>query len=332
LRLILLGDVMLGRLVNRALTYEPPEYPWGNVLPLLLTADALVLNLECVISDRGEPWPGKTFVFRSDLKNVAVLESARVTAVSLANNHVLDMGGDALGDCLNVLAERRIASAGAGLSLEAARRPALFQIGSVEAALIAFTDNEPGWEARGATPGVFYAPVDPRDGRFRVLLDSIREAASLADLVIVSAHWGGNWGEKPPDSHRQAAHLFIDAGAHVIHGHSAHVLRGVEIYRNRPIFYSCGDFVDDYAVDEIERNDQSCVFALELDDQRMSRLLLVPTVIRNLQAQLACGRDREAILARMRRLSDELGTTGLHDVDDGLELRLPDPSSVRSPA
>ncbi|MDW8005121.1 MAG: CapA family protein, partial [Thermomicrobium sp.] len=88
-RIAFVGDVMLGRLVNRVLQTVPPAFVWGDVLPVLLRSDARIANLECVLSDRGEPWPGKRFVFRSDRKNVAVLEAARITAVSLANNHVL---------------------------------------------------------------------------------------------------------------------------------------------------------------------------------------------------------------------------------------------------
>ena len=97
MRIVLVGDVMLGRLVNRHLASVPPEHPWGDTLSLLRSADALIVNLECVISDRGEPWPGRIFTFRSDLKNVAVLTAAGVTAVSLANNHSMDYGGGARG-------------------------------------------------------------------------------------------------------------------------------------------------------------------------------------------------------------------------------------------
>jgi poly-gamma-glutamate synthesis protein (capsule biosynthesis protein) len=310
---------MLGRLVNQVLEKVPPEYPWGDVLPVLLSADALILNLECVISDLGEPWPEKVFVFRSDPKNVAVLEQARVTVASLANNHAMDMGREALLECLAALEAHGIRTAGAGPSLEAARRPALFSLGPLTAAMVAFTDNEPGWEAKGATPGTFYAPVDPTDGRFRVLLDIIRETSRRADLTIVSAHWGPNWGEAPPRSHVEAAHLLVEAGADVVFGHSAHIFRGVGLYRGGPILYSCGDFVDDYAVDEVERNDESFVFVLDFEGKQLRRFLLIPTVIRNFQARLARGREQRDILRKMLERSAALGTL-LHETREGLEL------------
>jgi poly-gamma-glutamate capsule biosynthesis protein CapA/YwtB (metallophosphatase superfamily) len=92
LQLLLLGDCMLGRLVNEVLENAPPEYPWGDTLPILHSADWRICNLECVISDQGAPWPAypKVFHLRSAAKNIAVLDAARMNGVSLANNHVLD--------------------------------------------------------------------------------------------------------------------------------------------------------------------------------------------------------------------------------------------------
>ena len=113
-RLAVVGDCMLGRLVNDTLEHEPPEYPWGDTLPILLGADGRICNLECVISDRGEPWSvyPKAFHFRSAAKNVAVLGAARMNAVSLANNHALDYGYDALEEMLEILSRSGIAWSG----------------------------------------------------------------------------------------------------------------------------------------------------------------------------------------------------------------------------
>jgi poly-gamma-glutamate capsule biosynthesis protein CapA/YwtB (metallophosphatase superfamily) len=104
-QLLLVGDCMLGRLVNEVLETAPPEYPWGDTLPILHRADWRLSNLECVISDCGTPWSAspKAFHFRSRAKNIAVLEAARMNAVSLANNHVLDYGYDAMFEMLRIL-------------------------------------------------------------------------------------------------------------------------------------------------------------------------------------------------------------------------------------
>ncbi|MCX7622302.1 MAG: CapA family protein, partial [Thermomicrobium sp.] len=276
-RIAFLGDVMLGRLVNRVLRTAPPAYVWGDLLPVLARADARLANLECVLSDRGEPWPGKRFVFRSDRKNIAVLEAARITAVSLANNHVLDFGDDALRDMLETLAAAGIAFAGAGRNLEEARRLVALSVSGLRGAFVAVTDNEPDWEAGPSEPGIFFAPCDLADARFRALREIVAAAAATHDLVIVSYHWGPNWGERPLPEHVRAGHALVEAGARIVYGHSPHVTRGIEFYRDGAILYSCGDFVDDYAVDEVERNDESFVFVAVLHDAVVAEFELIPT-------------------------------------------------------
>lgn len=308
----LVGDVMLGRLVNDALadaefTGVGPAYPWGSTLPLLGSADIRVGNLEFVLSDDGTAWPAKVFRFRSDTRNVESLRAAGFTVVSLANNHVLDYGAEALREMLGTLDAHRILHSGAGVDLEDARRPAVCHADTLSVGFLAVTDNEPGWEAEAAAPGVHYVPIDVDDARARALLDLVRHTRSRVDLLIVSAHWGGNWGFDVPVDHRTFAHALIDAGAGVVYGHSPHIVRGVEVYRDRPIIYSAGDFIDDYAVDEFARNDQSFVFLLETDAGIPRELRLYPTVIIDFQARLARGTAR-AIAQRMQTLCGELGT------------------------
>jgi poly-gamma-glutamate capsule biosynthesis protein CapA/YwtB (metallophosphatase superfamily) len=328
MRLVLLGDVMLGRLVNERLATASPEYPWGDTLPLLRAADALIINLECVVSDRGEPWPFKTFTFRTDAKNIDVLTAARVTVATLANNHSLDYGPQALGDCLATLLHRGIRPAGAGASLEAARRPAVCAAGGLRIAVVAFTDDMPEWEAGAGRPGVSYVPLGSGDPRFDRLLETVREAKDQSHVVVVSAHWGPNWGYTPLPEHVEAAHLCIDHGADVVFGHSPHVMRGIELYRGRPILFSCGDYVDDYAVNESEPNDESFAFCLDYDRDRIRRLLLVPTVIRRCQARRAHGADRARVLRRMQALCAGFHTEA-REVSDGLEI-VPTPAPTRS--
>src|SRR2546423_9217635 len=150
MQLLFVGDVMLGRLVNRTLRHMPPFYPWGDTLVLFERADVRVANLECALSDRGEPWSAthKIFHFRSDAKNVAVLKAAQITAVSLANNHTLDFGYEALDDTLAILHSAGIFSAGAGRQKSEAMRPALWnmKMQGIKLALIALTYNQSSWE------------------------------------------------------------------------------------------------------------------------------------------------------------------------------------------
>lgn len=311
MRLAMVGDVMLGRLVNEVLKERTPDYPWGDTLPLLRGADIRICNLECAISDRGEAWSAtpKEFHFRSDAKNIDVLRAANVNAVSLANNHALDYGYDALIDTLELLDSAAIHHAGAGRTRSEAEQPAIVKTDKGKVGIIAFTDNEPAWESTAEKPGVFYVPIEPGDVRAIHLLELIRNTKNEVDLLIVSAHWGPNWGYEPPPEHVPFAHAMVDAGADVVFGHSGHVFRGIEIYRRRPILYCVGDFIDDYAVDFGERNDQSCVFALEGSRRDINSVRVYPTKIQLCQARLARGPEMWAIAHKMQSLCAGFNTS-----------------------
>jgi poly-gamma-glutamate capsule biosynthesis protein CapA/YwtB (metallophosphatase superfamily) len=317
----LLGDVMLGRLVNDRLKDAPADYPWGDTLPVLRRADVRIANLECVLAAGGEPEPGKVFHFRSDPGNVESLRCAGIDVVSLANNHVLDFGPDAFREMLPLLDGAGILHAGAGMDKEAAGMPAALQAAGTTVGVIAFTDNQPGWKA-DRNPGVYYVPVADADRRSVELLDRVRRTRSRTGFLIVSAHWGANWGSAVPRGHRTLAHALVEAGADVVYGHSPHIFRGVELYRNRPILYSAGDFVDDYAVDPVARNDQSFIFQLDTEGTTPRTLRLYPTVIRDFQARLA-GAESADIAHRMQRLSAHLGSPSIWREDEGcLEITI----------
>ncbi|HEV8534945.1 MAG TPA: CapA family protein [Candidatus Limnocylindria bacterium] len=313
MRIAFMGDVMLGRIVNEALQYEAPDYPWGDVTAVLRRADLRVCNLECVISDRGQPWTltPKVFHFRSDAKNVRVLERAQIDSVSIANNHALDYEYQAMFNMREILRERGISFAGAGRNLDEASSPAMSMVGGQRIGVIAFTDNEPCWEAMTQRPGTHYVPIDLEDRRAARLFRTVGEAKAATDLLIVSAHWGPNRGYRPQRDHIPFAKQLINAGADIVFGHSCHIFQGIEIYRGKPIIYSAGDFIDDYAVDEVERNDQSFIFVVETADGGIQRMQLYPIVIRNLQARLARGPELEEIAFKMMVLCKEFGTVAV---------------------
>lgn len=308
MKLLFVGDVMLGRLVNEVLKREPPSYPWGNTLPVFKQADLRFCNLECVLSDIGQPWSitPKVFHFRSDAKNIAVLKRANINTVSLANNHSLDFEYEAFFQMLKILDEAGIAFAGAGADLAAAATPAILKVGRESLGFLAFSDNEPNWEAGLKIPGIFYVPIDKSDLRAKNLFRLVRETKEKVDFLIVSAHWGPNWGYAPPAEHSPFAHELIDHGADLIFGHSSHVFRGIEVYKDKPILYSVGNFIDDYAVDEIERNDESFIFMVEVKKGTVSQITLFPTLIENLQARLASGNEAENIALKMQTLCAEM--------------------------
>src|SRR5258708_2015520 len=325
LHMLFVGDVMLGRLVNEVLRENAPAYPWGDTLTLFHDADVRLCNLECVLCGQATPCPTtpKMFRFRSDVKNVETLADAHVDAVSLANNHVLDFGAEGLFHMLRTLEEGGIHWAGAGATLRKASAPAIWNVKGTTIGLLAFTDNEPAWAATEEQPGVWYVPITLQKLGAKHLFEIVRQTKKAVDILVVSAHWGSNWGYTPPVEQTPFAHALIDAGADVIFGHSGHVVRGIEIYRKKPILYCTGDFFDDYAVDDIERNDRSCLFIVERVGAVLSRLFLYPTNIQEFQARRAQHNERKAIVTMMQQLCIELHTaTTWNEHENRLEISL----------
>lgn len=300
MQIALTGDVMLGRLVDQSMIQNRsigPEKIWSDVLPLLLKADRRLVNLECVISSRGREWkPGfKAFHFRAQPRAIEFLRAAKIDCVTLANNHSLDYGAEALLDCLSLLDRAGIKRTGAGASLAEALAPAFVDLPQGRLGLVSLTDNEPEWEAGKKKPGIHYIAYDakgmtePYQSR---LAQVLKQACNQAGLVVVSAHVGPNWGP-PSAAMRLLAHQIIDLGADLYWGHSNHTPQGIELYKGKPILYSTGNFLDDYAVDAAERNDLSFLFLLELERGRLSRILLHPVCIEDLSVRLA--KDREIV-------------------------------------
>ncbi len=298
MQIALTGDVMLGRLVDRYVIQNQsigPDKIWSDVLPLLLKADRRLVNLECVISSRGREWQpeSKAFHFRAHPRAIEFLRAAQIDCVTLANNHVLDYGTEALLDCLALLDRGGIKRTGAGASLLEALAPALVDLPQGRLAVVALTDNEPEWEAGEKKAGVHYIAYDakgviePYRSRLTQVLKQVR---GQADLVIVSAHVGPNWGP-PSAAMRTLARQIIDLGADLYWGHSNHTPQGIELYKGKAIFYSTGDFLDDYAVDAAERNDLSFLFMLELERGRIMRILLHPVCIEDLSVRMAKGQE-----------------------------------------
>lgn len=305
--LALTGDVMLGRLVNNALPLDGYSYVWGNVLSLIKDADISLINLECVISEKGSPVFPKVFHFRAQPDAIKALKAAGIGFVSLANNHVLDYGEEALLEMLDLLERNTIACAGAGRNIEGAMRPAILERNGTRVAIISLTDNEPGWEAAEDKAGVNYVPLNLEGKYLERVEKSIKDARGKADYVIVSCHAGPHMRAAPSQEFKGFARKLIDSGADLYWGHSNHVFQGIEIYNGKPILYDTGDFIDDYAIDPVQRNDLSFLFLIALAKARIEKIELVPVAISNMQANLAV-QEREMILEKMQKLCKDMGT------------------------
>ena len=312
----LTGDVMLGRLVDQYVVQNRsvrPEALWGDVLPLMLAADCRLTNLECVISDQGEEWypTTKAFHFRAKPRAIEFLQAAEIDGVTLANNHVLDYGPEALLDCLKLLDQAGIKRTGAGAMIEEALAPLVLDLPEGRVAVVALTDNEPEWEATKTKPGVNYVAYGNRGLKepYRSrLAQALFLARQQADLVIVSAHVGPNWGA-PSKEIQALARDLIDMGADLYWGHSNHTPQGIELYKGTAILYSTGDFIDDYMIDKDERNDLSFLFVLELEGGRIARIRLPSTCIEDLGVRLANEPERQFLLSTIEAKCKAFGTT-----------------------
>ncbi|MEV4466413.1 CapA family protein [Micromonospora echinofusca] len=230
----------------------PPAWPWGEALDLLdeVRPDARVVNLETAVTGRGEHAPAKAIHYRMHPGNLDYLAAARLDVCALANNHSLDFGPVGLTDTLDALAAAGIATAGAGRDAASAWRPARVPLGTGGRLLVwsvaaPSSGVPPPWAATAGAPGVAYLP-EVSVASADALAARIAAVAGPGDRVLVSVHWGTNWGYEVPPAHVDFAHRLVDAGVDVVHGHSSHHPRPVEVYRERLILYGCGDLLDDY--------------------------------------------------------------------------------------
>ncbi len=283
LRLFLCGDVMTGRGIDQIMKHpcDPTlrensvlsaidyvrlgeaangviprqvdlSYVWGVARDEWdrMRPDARIVNLETSIT-RSEEYVPKGINYRMSPENAGSLKAAAIDCCVLGNNHVLDWGRSGLRDTLAALERIGIKTAGAGRNLAQANAPAVLDIASKRRVLVfSFASTTSGvprnWRATAAAPGISLLEGISEAGAMRVA-DQIARAKNAEDFVVVSVHWGPNWGYEIPDEHREFAHTLIDrADVSIIHGHSSHHPKAIEVYRNRLIVYGCGDFLNDY--------------------------------------------------------------------------------------
>jgi poly-gamma-glutamate capsule biosynthesis protein CapA/YwtB (metallophosphatase superfamily) len=314
-KLALAGDTMLGRSVAEALAErDPASLVAPEVVALAREADLFVLNLECCISDRGEPWrsAGKPFFFRAPPQATELLVELGVGCVTLANNHALDFGRDALLDTFDHLAAAGVAWAGAGCCLEEARAPTVLAAGDLRIGVVGFSDHPSDYAAEPGEAGIAWVDLR-REGVPSWLAKTVRSIE--ADVVLVSPHWGPNMSSRPRRYVRDAAVALRAAGAALIAGHSAHVFHGVEGH----VLYDLGDFLDDYRVDPDLRNDLGLLFIADIDVDGPRRLEAIPLKLDYCFTRLAAGEDAAWVRRRFTEVCAELGT-GVEEEDGRLVI------------
>ncbi len=214
----------------------------GCISPELIeemtAADIMMLNNEFAYSLRGEEEQNKSYTFRAAPERVGILKEMGVDIVSLANNHALDFGMEALLDTFDTLEEAKIDYVGAGVNLDRAKAPIYYNVGDKKIAFVAASRVvfAMDWYATDTRSGMI-GTYDPT-----LLLGVIKEAKEQSDFVVVYVHWGVERTHTPTDYQKSLARKYIDAGADAVIGCHPHVLQGLEFYQGKPIAYSLGNY------------------------------------------------------------------------------------------
>lgn len=352
IKLLLTGDVMTGRGIDQILghpsvptLYESyvrdarryvalaedrngpipnpvdDRYLWGEALDVWESErpDLRIVNLETSVTASEDAWPAKGIHYRMHPDNISCLTAAGIDCCVLANNHVLDWGHAGLAETLETLTESAIAAAGAGRDADEAGRPARLEIaGKTGVLLFAFADASSGvpasWRATKDRGGVNLLK--------NLSVDTARQAArhilshkSDEDITVASIHWGGNWGYGVPASQQRFAHTLIDeGGVDIVHGHSSHHATAIEIYQGKPIFYGCGDFMNDYEGIRGEERYRpwlaSMYFVtLAVPSRAIEAIEIITMQLKRFRLIQATRQDRQWLMKTLRDVSKDFGTT-----------------------
>ena len=274
------------------------RWPWGDALEVLDRAapDVRVVNLETSVTSSDDFAPGKEVHYRMHPANLAALTVARPDVCVLANNHVLDFGRRGLAETLDALSAAGVHWAGAGRDAAEAERPVVIR-GPGSGRVLVFAVGSPSsgvpahWAATEGLSGVAYLPALSAAGAAGVL-DRVRRRRRAGDVVVVSIHWGSNWGHDIPRDQVRFAHRLIEGGVDIVHGHSSHHPRAIEVYRGKLVLYGCGDLIDDYegiSGYEAFRPDLRLLYlaAVEAGTGRLVRLAMTPLQSRRMQLRRA---------------------------------------------
>jgi poly-gamma-glutamate synthesis protein (capsule biosynthesis protein) len=364
LTLFLCGDVMTGRGIDQILPHpvspvlyerymksasgyvalaeeangpipKPVEYSyiWGDALAELerRRPDARIINLETAITRSDEVEKNKAVNYRMHPDNIACITAAGIDCCALANNHVLDWGYAGLGETLSTLKKADIKTAGVGSNIWEAQAPAILPVsGKGRVLVFSFGSETSGipwnWGASENKPGVNLLR-DFSEKTIRAIGDAIDQVKRPNDIVVMSIHWGGNWGYVVPADHRTFAHRLIEeAGVDIVHGHSSHHVMGIEVHKQKLILYGCGDFLNDYegiSGHESYGGDLALMYFIDIDPATgtLVNLRMVPMHIRRFRLNRASGDDASWLKNVLNREGRKFGTWAEFGTDNSLALR-----------
>ena len=362
IRMFLCGDVMTGRGIDQVLPHpgDPAlyesyvrdareyaqlaeiahgpiprpvdfDYIWGDALVKMdpTRTDVRIINLETAITESDDFWRGKPVLYRMHPRNIGCLTAAQISCCALANNHLLDWGEEGLQETLRTLDAAGIAHAGAGRDASEAERAAELNVAG-KGRVMVFSLGSPTsgvpqeWAATGDRPGVNLLE-DLSEETARRVANRMLKGTRHGDVIVASIHWGGNWGYHVPDEQISFARRLIDEGVSIVHGHSSHHVKTIEVYRERLILYGCGDFLSDYegiGGYELFRGDLTLMYLLDVDP-RQGRLLkarLVPMQVRRFKLNRASAEDSQWLCDLLSRLGAPFETRAQLESDSTITI------------
>ncbi len=349
--LFMCGDVMTGRGIDQILPhpsdpriYEPyirnsisyvnlaerahgpiPKpvdfsYIWGYALQELVRVapDVRIINLETSVTKSDDYWQGKGINYRMHPGNIPCITMAMIDCCALANNHVLDWGYAGLEETLETLSKANLKTAGAGRRIEEAEAAAVMEVAGKGRVIVfslgSVTSGIPwSWAATENKPGVNLLK-DFSARTVRRIASKVKLVKRQGDIVVASIHWGGNWGYEIPNEHRRFAYQLVDdADVDVIHGHSSHHAKGIEVYKDKPIMFGCGDFLNDYegirGYEEF-RSDLSLMYFVSMDPatRKLVRFQMTPIQIKRFRANRITNEDAKWLTDTLNREGRKMGT------------------------
>lgn len=307
------------------------EYIWGDALAELQRAgtDVRIINLETSVTCSEDFWPDKEVHYRMHPENIGCLTAARIDCCCLANNHMLDWGYEGLEETLQTLDLGGMAHAGAGRTLVEARSPVALDVPGKGRVLVfslgSTTSGIPWtWGATRNRAGINLL-ADLSEATARRVARRMRRVKRPGDVTVASIHWGSNWGYDIPGEQIDFAHRLVEEGIDIVHGHSSHHAKTIEVFRDRLILYGCGDFLNDYEGIrgyEAYRGDLALMYLATVDpgQGQLVEARLVPLQAKRFRLHHASKPDATWLCAVLNRLGSPFGTHVQLEADQSMTL------------
>lgn len=296
------GDVLLDRSVGEHIKEKGVDYPWLHAASLFSDADFVIANLETSVATSGRPMKDKQFTFRAHPSVMRGVSTAGVDLVSLANNHTLDFGEDALLETIENVRSHGVLDVGAGATVEEAESPRIVYINGLLVGIIGYSRVIPvdEWDVRIRAPGMASGYDDTR------VIKSVLKLRPEVDVVIVLLHWGRELWDNPRDIDYRLAQSLKAAGADIVVGGHPHVLQGFEFEDKSFVSYSLGNFV--FTDSRASLPHDTGVLFIEASKEGVERAWFEPMRLENGQPRPAQSYEKNRILSRLGLLSQQMGT------------------------